>query len=112
MDVVDERPLAGRLVGWMFVVGSIGATLLPLLPGVEGAVITPTNERECCSSRAVFAFTPMTQCSRNVVTAAVRYLRFSNSTCAMTGTNALSCNCPASAAMVSVTSPPATANAT
>jgi diguanylate cyclase (GGDEF)-like protein len=42
VEVVDERPLAGRLVGWMFVVGSIGATLLPLLPGVEGAVITPT----------------------------------------------------------------------
>jgi diguanylate cyclase (GGDEF)-like protein len=42
VEVADERPLAGRLVGWMFVVGSIGATLLPLLPGVAGAVITPT----------------------------------------------------------------------
>jgi diguanylate cyclase (GGDEF)-like protein len=42
VDVVDERPLAGRLVGWMFVMGSIVTTLLPLLPGVDGAVITPT----------------------------------------------------------------------
>ena len=43
VEVADERPLAGRLVGWMFVVGSIVTTLLPLLPGVEGAVITPTT---------------------------------------------------------------------
>ena len=42
MEVVDERPLAGRLVGWMFVMGSIVTTLLPLLPGVEGSVVTPT----------------------------------------------------------------------
>jgi diguanylate cyclase (GGDEF)-like protein len=42
VEVADERPLAGQLVGWMFVVGSIGATLLPLLPGVKGAVVTPT----------------------------------------------------------------------
>jgi diguanylate cyclase (GGDEF)-like protein len=42
VEVVDERPLAGRLLGWMFVVGSIVTTLLPLLPGVEGGVITPT----------------------------------------------------------------------
>jgi diguanylate cyclase (GGDEF)-like protein len=40
--VADERPLAGRLVGWMFIVGAIGTTLLPLLPGVAGAVLTPT----------------------------------------------------------------------
>jgi diguanylate cyclase (GGDEF)-like protein len=40
--VVDERPLAGRLVGWMFVVGAIVTTLLPLLPGAHGAVVTPT----------------------------------------------------------------------
>jgi diguanylate cyclase (GGDEF)-like protein len=43
VEVADERPLAGRLVGWMFVVGSIVTTLLPLLPGVEGGVITPTT---------------------------------------------------------------------
>jgi diguanylate cyclase (GGDEF)-like protein len=42
VEVADERPLAGRLIGWMFVVGSIVTTLLPLLPGVEGGVITPT----------------------------------------------------------------------
>src|SRR5689334_8307435 len=42
VEVVDERPLAGRLVGWMFVMGSIVTTLLPLLPGVDGAVVTPT----------------------------------------------------------------------
>ena len=40
--VPDERPLAGKLVGWMFVVGAIATTLLPLLPGVAGAVLTPT----------------------------------------------------------------------
>jgi hypothetical protein len=38
VEVADERPLAGRLVGWMFVMGSIVTTLLPLLPGVDGAV--------------------------------------------------------------------------
>jgi diguanylate cyclase (GGDEF)-like protein len=42
VDVADERPLAGRLVGWMFVTGSIVTTLLPLLPGVDGKVVTPT----------------------------------------------------------------------
>src|SRR3954454_9274641 len=40
--VADERPLAGRLAAWMFIVGAIGTTLLPLLPGVAGAVFTPT----------------------------------------------------------------------
>ena len=40
--VPDERPLAGKLVGWMFVVGAIATTLLPLLPGVAGEVVTPT----------------------------------------------------------------------
>jgi diguanylate cyclase (GGDEF)-like protein len=40
--VADERPLAGRLVAWMFIVGAIVTTLLPLLPGVAGEVVTPT----------------------------------------------------------------------
>ena len=40
--VADERPLAGRIVGWMFAVGSVLSTLLPLLPGAEGKVLTPT----------------------------------------------------------------------
>jgi diguanylate cyclase (GGDEF)-like protein len=40
--VPDERPLAGKIVGWMFVVGAIVTTLLPLLPGVAGEVVTPT----------------------------------------------------------------------
>ena len=40
--VIDERPLAGRIVGWMFVVGAIVTTLLPLFPGAEGKVLTPT----------------------------------------------------------------------
>lgn len=40
--VPDERPLAGKLVGWMFVVGAIATTLLPLLPGVAGEVFTAT----------------------------------------------------------------------
>ena len=40
--VVDERPLAGRIVGWMFIVGAVVTTLLPLLPGADGKVLTPT----------------------------------------------------------------------
>ena len=36
--VGDERPLAGRIVGWMFVVGAVVTTLLPLLPGADGKV--------------------------------------------------------------------------
>ena len=40
--VPDERPLAGRIVGWMYVVGAIVTTLLPVLPGAHGQVITPT----------------------------------------------------------------------
>src|SRR3954462_3516881 len=40
--VQDERPLAGRIVGWMFIVGAVVTTLLPLLPGADGKVVTPT----------------------------------------------------------------------
>src|SRR3954453_5011071 len=40
--VLDERPVAGRIVGWMFIVGAIVTTLLPLLPGDDGKVVTPT----------------------------------------------------------------------
>jgi diguanylate cyclase (GGDEF)-like protein len=40
--VVDERPVAGRIVGWMFIVGAVVTTLLPLLPGADGKVVTPT----------------------------------------------------------------------
>ena len=40
--VRDERPLAGRIVGWMFLIGAIVTTLLPLLPGADGKVLTPT----------------------------------------------------------------------
>lgn len=40
--VADERPLAGRIVGWMFFVGAVLTTILPLLPGAEGKVLTPT----------------------------------------------------------------------
>jgi diguanylate cyclase (GGDEF)-like protein len=40
--VADERPLAGLLIGWMFMVGAVVTTLLPLLPGTDGAVLTPT----------------------------------------------------------------------
>ena len=39
--VPDERPLAGRLIGWMFIVGLILTTLLPLLPGANGEVLAP-----------------------------------------------------------------------
>src|ERR1044072_9431040 len=40
--VADERPLAGRIVGWMFIAGAVVTTLLPLLPGTAGKVLTPT----------------------------------------------------------------------
>ena len=40
--MVDEGPLAGRIVGWMFIVGAVVTTLLPLLPGADGKVLTPT----------------------------------------------------------------------
>src|SRR3954447_3090920 len=40
--VPDERPLAGRIVGWMFFAGCVLTTLLPLLPGANGKVLTPT----------------------------------------------------------------------
>ena len=40
--VAEERPIAGVLVGWMFIVGAIVTTLLPLLPGADGKVVTPT----------------------------------------------------------------------
>jgi diguanylate cyclase (GGDEF)-like protein len=40
--VPDERPLAGRIVGWMFFAGSVLTTLLPLVPGAEGKILTPT----------------------------------------------------------------------
>src|SRR4051812_10793379 len=40
--VPDERPVAGRIVGWMFIVGAVVTTLLPLLPGAAGKVVTPT----------------------------------------------------------------------
>ncbi len=40
--VPDERPLAGRIVGWMFFAGAVLTTLLPLLPGANGKVVTPT----------------------------------------------------------------------
>jgi diguanylate cyclase (GGDEF)-like protein len=40
--VADERPLAGRIVGWMFIAGAVVTTLLPLLPGTDGKILTPT----------------------------------------------------------------------
>jgi diguanylate cyclase (GGDEF)-like protein len=40
--VEDERPLAGRIVGWMFLIGAIVTTILPLLPGANGEVLTAT----------------------------------------------------------------------
>jgi diguanylate cyclase (GGDEF)-like protein len=40
--VAEQRPLAGWLVGWMYFVGAILTTLLPLLPGANGKVVTPT----------------------------------------------------------------------
>jgi diguanylate cyclase (GGDEF)-like protein len=40
--VPDERPLAGLIVGWMFIVGAVVTTVLPLLPGADGKVLTPT----------------------------------------------------------------------
>jgi diguanylate cyclase (GGDEF)-like protein len=43
VDVADERELAGKVVGWMFVMSTIVALVLPLIPGVEGKAITPTT---------------------------------------------------------------------
>lgn len=40
--VPDERQLAGTLLGWMFIVGSLVTVVLPMLPGVDGVVISPT----------------------------------------------------------------------
>jgi len=40
--VADERPLAGRIIGWMFFVGAVLTEILPLLPGATGSVVTPT----------------------------------------------------------------------
>jgi hypothetical protein len=36
VDVADERQLAGRVVGWMFVMSTLVALVLPLFPGVDG----------------------------------------------------------------------------
>jgi diguanylate cyclase (GGDEF)-like protein len=43
VDVADERELAGRVVGWMFILSTIVALVLPLIPGVEGKALTPTT---------------------------------------------------------------------
>jgi diguanylate cyclase (GGDEF)-like protein len=43
VDVADERELAGRVVGWMFVLSTLVALVLPLFPGVDGNVLTPTT---------------------------------------------------------------------
>jgi diguanylate cyclase (GGDEF)-like protein len=43
VDVADERELAGRVVGWMFVMSTLVALVLPLFPGVDGNVLTPTT---------------------------------------------------------------------
>ena len=76
------------------------------------AVTKPTELATIACSRSTLAVISSTQCSRNVDIAVVIHCRLWNSECATTGWNALSCNCPASAAMVSVTSQPANTNAT
>jgi diguanylate cyclase (GGDEF)-like protein len=43
VDVADERELAGQVLGAMFVVSTIVALVLPLFPGVDGDVLTPTT---------------------------------------------------------------------
>jgi diguanylate cyclase (GGDEF)-like protein len=43
VDVADERELAGRVLGWMFVLSTTVAIVLPLLPGVDGGFITATT---------------------------------------------------------------------
>jgi diguanylate cyclase (GGDEF)-like protein len=43
VDVADERELAGRVVGWMFVMSTLVALGLPLIPGVEGKALSPTT---------------------------------------------------------------------
>src|ERR1700755_2595236 len=41
--VADERELAGRVLGWMFVLSTVVANVLPVLPGVDGALLTVTT---------------------------------------------------------------------
>jgi diguanylate cyclase (GGDEF)-like protein len=41
--VTDERELAGRVLGWMFVLSTLVANVLPALPGVDGGLITVTT---------------------------------------------------------------------
>src|SRR5690349_24215022 len=41
--VADERELAGRVLGWMFVLSTVVANALPLLPGVDGKVVSETT---------------------------------------------------------------------
>ncbi len=76
------------------------------------AVTTPTDDSTCAASRSVFAVIPSMQFTRSVLAAFRSQLSDCSSECAMTGSNALSCSCPPSAAMVTVTSAPAMENAT
>jgi diguanylate cyclase (GGDEF)-like protein len=41
--VADERELAGRVLGWMFVLSTVVANVLPALPGIDGGLITVTT---------------------------------------------------------------------
>jgi diguanylate cyclase (GGDEF)-like protein len=43
VDVADERELAGRVLGAMFVVSTTVALVLPLFPGVDGKVLSATT---------------------------------------------------------------------
>src|ERR1700736_6360819 len=62
--------------------------------------------------RCSFAVTPTMQRDTRIRQASVRWVSDWNKQCAMMGSNALSCSCPASAAILIVTSLPTTSNAT
>ena len=73
------------------------------------AVMTPTLDATIASRCSTLAVMPSTQFTRSVQHAWRIHVIDCSSECAMTGSNALSCSWPASAAMVTVTSVPAIA---
>ena len=62
--VPDERPLAGKIVGWMFVVGAIVTPLRPLLPGVAGEVHVRAGRVSLPLGRLAFGVRLLAKCRR------------------------------------------------
>src|SRR6218665_80526 len=76
------------------------------------AVITPTLDATIACNRSVVAVMPSTQFTRRVQQACRIQVIDCSKECAITGSKALSCSCPPSAAIVTVRSAPAIAYAT